>query len=121
MQYSEGQSARGILLDRDLLHGLHNIVSAEAFDLLALMRGADGNDGRASSHSRFDAGRRVLENDGTLGVNAKIFGGQEEGVGEGFAPLETGVVGGHANVRNGDPGEVSEELFEKRYSLTPYA
>lgn len=39
----------------DLVHRVEDVVRTELVNLLPLMRGADGNDGRASGNGRLDA------------------------------------------------------------------
>lgn len=100
MRDLELQSPVTILTNFDLLHGINDVVCAEVVYLLSLVRCTHSDDDAASRDRCLDAGGRVLEDGRLLGIETEICRGQEEGVGERLAALQTGVVGGYADFGN---------------------
>lgn len=86
----------------DVLHVLHQEMSTAVLDLAALVGGAESDDGCARGDTSTDSRGRIFEDDTLLGVETELFGGEEEGVREGLAVLETLVVGGDGDGRGSD-------------------
>lgn len=66
------------------------------------MGSADCDGDGTTGHSRLDTRGRVLEDEALLDGVSKLFGSEEERVGERLASKETGIVCGDGDSRTGD-------------------